>query len=86
MHVSELKRLGADITLEGTSAVVRGVPKLSGAPLTASDLRASAGLLVAALAASGKSSLSRVYHLDRGYDHLDAKLNALGARIKREKE
>jgi UDP-N-acetylglucosamine 1-carboxyvinyltransferase len=86
MHVSELKRLGADITLEGRVAVVKGVKELSGAPLTASDLRASASLLIAALAAKGVSHLSRVYHLDRGYDRLDEKLNSLGADIKREKE
>ncbi|MDR2350602.1 MAG: UDP-N-acetylglucosamine 1-carboxyvinyltransferase [Deltaproteobacteria bacterium] len=86
MHVAELRRLGADITLEGRSAVVKGAKKLSGAPLTASDLRASAGLLIAALAADGVSRLSRVYHLDRGYDRLDLKLNLLGADITREKE
>ncbi|MDR2198082.1 MAG: UDP-N-acetylglucosamine 1-carboxyvinyltransferase [Deltaproteobacteria bacterium] len=83
MHVAELRRLGADITLEGRSAVVKGVAALSGAPLTASDLRASACLLLAALAAGGKSQIHRVYHLDRGYDRLDGKLNLLGARIKR---
>jgi UDP-N-acetylglucosamine 1-carboxyvinyltransferase len=86
MHVAELKRLGADITLEGRVAVVKGVKGLSGAPLTASDLRASASLIIAALAAKGKSFLSRVYHLDRGYDSLDGKLRQLGAKIKREKE
>jgi UDP-N-acetylglucosamine 1-carboxyvinyltransferase len=86
MHVAELRRLGADLTLEGRSAVVRGVKHLSGAPLTASDLRASAGLLLAALAARGRSVVSRVYHLDRGYDRLDSKLNSLGARITRERE
>jgi UDP-N-acetylglucosamine 1-carboxyvinyltransferase len=86
MHVAELRRLGADITLEGRSAIVKGVKHLSGAPLTASDLRASAGLLLAALAARGRSVISRVYHLDRGYDRLDAKLNLLGARITRERE
>ncbi|MDR1081988.1 MAG: UDP-N-acetylglucosamine 1-carboxyvinyltransferase [Deltaproteobacteria bacterium] len=86
MHVAELRRLGADITLEGRSAIVKGVRHLSGAPLTASDLRASAGLLLAALAARGRSVVSRVYHLDRGYDRLDQKLNLLGARITRERE
>jgi UDP-N-acetylglucosamine 1-carboxyvinyltransferase len=85
MHVAELRRLGASITLEGRSAFVEGVASLSGAPLTASDLRASAGLLLAAMAAKGKSELSRVYHLDRGYDRLDEKLNRLGARIRRVK-
>ncbi|MDR1085917.1 MAG: UDP-N-acetylglucosamine 1-carboxyvinyltransferase [Deltaproteobacteria bacterium] len=83
MHVSELRRLGADITLEGRTAVVKGVPTLSGAPLTASDLRASAGLVLAALAARGESQLLRVYHLDRGYEGLDRKLNNLGAVIRR---
>jgi UDP-N-acetylglucosamine 1-carboxyvinyltransferase len=86
MHVAELKRLGADISLEGRVAVVRGVKSLSGAPLTASDLRASASLILAALAAKGQSSLARVYHLDRGYNRLDRKLNSLGAKIRREKE
>jgi UDP-N-acetylglucosamine 1-carboxyvinyltransferase len=83
MHVSELGRLGADITLEGHTAVVKGVERLSGAPMMATDLRASAGLILAALAARGPSEISRVYHLDRGYDRLDAKLAALGARISR---
>jgi UDP-N-acetylglucosamine 1-carboxyvinyltransferase len=83
MHVSELGRLGADITLEGPTAVVRGVPRLSGAPMMATDLRASASLILAALAARGRSESSRVYHLDRGYDRLDEKLAALGADIRR---
>jgi UDP-N-acetylglucosamine 1-carboxyvinyltransferase len=83
MHVSELSRLGAEITLEGRTAVVRGVPRLSGAPMMATDLRASASLILAALAARGRSELSRVYHLDRGYDRLDEKLAALGADISR---
>lgn len=83
MHVAELRRLGADITLEGRSAVVKGVESLSAAPLTASDLRASASLILAALAAKGVSEIYRVYHLDRGYDRLDAKLISLGASIKR---
>ena len=83
MHVAELRRLGADITLEGRSAVVKGVARLSAAPLTASDLRASASLLLAALAAKGVSEIYRVYHLDRGYDRLDAKLSSLGARVER---
>jgi UDP-N-acetylglucosamine 1-carboxyvinyltransferase len=83
MHVSELGRLGADITLEGRTAVVKGVPHLSGAPMMATDLRASASLILAALAARGRSEISRVYHLDRGYDRLDEKLAALGADISR---
>jgi UDP-N-acetylglucosamine 1-carboxyvinyltransferase len=83
MHVSELGRLGADITLEGSTAVIRGVPRLSGAPMMATDLRASASLILAALAAHGRSEVSRVYHLDRGYDRLDEKLASLGADIRR---
>ncbi|MDR1656032.1 MAG: UDP-N-acetylglucosamine 1-carboxyvinyltransferase [Deltaproteobacteria bacterium] len=83
MHVAELRRLGADITLEGRSAVIKGVSGLSGAPMTASDLRASASLILAAMAAKGVSEIFRVYHLDRGYDGLDAKLINLGANIKR---
>lgn len=86
MHVSELSRLGADITLEGRVAVVKGVRRLSGAPMMATDLRASASLILAALAAKGESEISRVYHLDRGYDKLDEKLTSLGARIRRAKE
>jgi UDP-N-acetylglucosamine 1-carboxyvinyltransferase len=86
MHVSELVRLGAEITLEGHTAVVRGVRRLSGAPMMATDLRASASLILAALAARGRSEISRVYHLDRGYDRLDEKLAALGADIRRTPE
>ena len=86
MHVSELVRLGAEITLEGRTAAVRGVPRLSGAPMMATDLRASASLILAALAARGRSEISRVYHLDRGYDRLDEKLAALGADIQRAPE
>ncbi|MDR3205105.1 MAG: UDP-N-acetylglucosamine 1-carboxyvinyltransferase [Deltaproteobacteria bacterium] len=86
MHVSELRRLGADIALEGRSAVVNGVLKLSAAPLTASDLRASASLILAALVARGQSVVHRVYHLDRGYDRLDEKLRRLGAKIERVKD
>jgi UDP-N-acetylglucosamine 1-carboxyvinyltransferase len=85
MHVAELRRLGADIALEGRTAVVRGVASLSGAPLTASDLRASASLLLASLAARGESQIYRVYHLDRGYEGLDRKLSSLGAAIRRVK-
>ncbi len=86
MHVSELARLGADITLDGRTAVVKGVHRLSGAPMMATDLRASASLILAALAARGESEVSRVYHLDRGYDRLDEKLVSLGAHIKRMKD
>ena len=83
MHVSELKRMGADITIREKTAVVKGVKKLSGAPVMASDLRASAGLVVAALMAENTSELYRVYHLDRGYEAFDAKLRELGADIAR---
>uniref|UniRef100_A0A832A8R1 UDP-N-acetylglucosamine 1-carboxyvinyltransferase n=1 Tax=Desulfacinum infernum TaxID=35837 RepID=A0A832A8R1_9BACT len=86
MHVSELRRLGADIVLDGRSAVVRGVPFLSGAPVMATDLRASASLVLAGLAARGRTDVSRIYHLERGYENLDGKLQAVGARIRREKE
>jgi UDP-N-acetylglucosamine 1-carboxyvinyltransferase len=85
MHVQELHRLGADISIEGKTALVRGVPALSGAPVMASDLRASAALVVAGLAASGTTTVQRVYHLDRGYQRIEAKLAPLGARIRREK-
>jgi UDP-N-acetylglucosamine 1-carboxyvinyltransferase len=84
MHVPELQRLGADISLSGRSAHVRGVEKLMGAPVMATDLRASAGLLVAGLAASGETRVSRVYHIDRGYENIEAKLRSLGADIRRE--
>ncbi len=83
IHVGELKRLGADITISGNQAVVRGSRHLSGAPVMATDLRASASLVIAGLAAKGTTEVQRVYHLDRGYAHLTEKLEALGARIKR---
>jgi UDP-N-acetylglucosamine 1-carboxyvinyltransferase len=83
MHVAELRRMGADITVDGHTAVVRGRPKLSGAPVMATDLRASASLVLAGLHAEGKTKVSRVYHLDRGYERLEKKLKALGANIKR---
>lgn len=86
MHVAELKRLGADIKVEGPSAVVRGVSSLQGAPVMATDLRASASLVLAGLAASGRTVVSRIYHLDRGYASLELKLARLGARIRRIKE
>jgi UDP-N-acetylglucosamine 1-carboxyvinyltransferase len=83
MHVQELVRLGADIRIDGNSAIVRGVERLKGAPVMATDLRASACLVVAALAAEGSTELSRIYHLDRGYDSLEKKLSGLGANIRR---
>ena len=85
MHVAELKRMGADISLDGHTAIIKGVQTLSGAPLMATDLRASASLVLAALAAKGQSTISRVYHIDRGYVSMEKKLSALGARIKRVK-
>lgn len=85
MHTSELRRMGADIKIVGNSAVVRGVNEISGAPIMASDLRASASLVLAGLAAKGKTEVLRVYHLDRGYQQLDKKLEAVGAKIWREK-
>jgi len=85
MHVPELQRLGADVTLSGRSAHVRGVERLSGAPVMATDLRASAGLLVAGLAATGETTVNRVYHIDRGYERIEEKLSRLGADIRRER-
>lgn len=86
MHTAELRRMGADIRLVGNSAVVRGVAELRGAPIMASDLRASASLVLAGLCGSGRTEVSRIYHLDRGYERLDEKLASLGADIWREKE
>ena len=83
MHVLEMQRLGADITIEGNTAIVRGVPKLSGATVMATDLRASAGLVIAGLVAEGETVVDRIYHLDRGYERMEAKLGQLGARIER---
>ena len=86
MHVAELNRMGARIQREGPHAIVEGVKFLSGAPVMASDLRASASLILAGLVARGRTSISRIYHLERGYENLDIKLQHLGARIWREKE
>jgi UDP-N-acetylglucosamine 1-carboxyvinyltransferase len=83
MHVAELARLGADIAIEGPSAIVKGGRRLSGAPVMASDLRASAALVIAGLAAKGETRVNRVYHLDRGYERMEDKLRRLGARIQR---
>lgn len=83
MHVPELERMGADIHVDGHTAVVRGVEALDGASVMATDLRASACLVIAALAARGETVIERIYHLDRGYEHIEAKLSALGARIER---
>jgi UDP-N-acetylglucosamine 1-carboxyvinyltransferase len=86
MHVAELKRMGAQVDLEGATAVIQGVDQLFGAPVMASDLRASAALVLAGLKADGITEVSRVYHIDRGYEHLDEKLSELGAQIERVKE
>ncbi len=83
MHVNELLRLGADIRVDGHTAVVRGVGQLSGAPVMATDLRASASLILAGLVADGDTVIDRIYHLDRGYENIEAKLSALGASIRR---
>lgn len=85
MHVNELMRLGADIQIDGPRAIVRGVARLSGAPVMATDLRASASLILAGLVAEGDTTIDRIYHLDRGYEHIERKLSALGARIRRER-
>jgi len=85
MHAAELNRMGANITVQGHTAVVSGVKRLSGAPLMATDLRASASLVLAALAAEGESIISRVYHIDRGYFGMEKKLSRLGAKIRRKK-
>jgi UDP-N-acetylglucosamine 1-carboxyvinyltransferase len=82
-HVAELRRMGADIRTDGRTAIIKGVPKLSAAPVMATDLRASASLILAGLAAEGQTVISRIYHLDRGYDNIEQKLSALGADIKR---
>jgi UDP-N-acetylglucosamine 1-carboxyvinyltransferase len=82
MHVSELKRMAADIRVQGSTAIVSGVPRLSGAPVMATDLRASASLVLAGLAAEGRTVISRAYHLERGYDDLVGKLGALGAMVR----
>jgi UDP-N-acetylglucosamine 1-carboxyvinyltransferase len=83
MHAHELQRLGADIRLEGNTAIVQGVDHMSGAPIMATDLRASACLVLAGLVASGETVVDRVYHIDRGYENIEEKLGALGARIRR---
>jgi len=86
MHVAELRRMGANIKVQGNSAIVQGVQRLNGAPVMATDLRASASLILAGLAAQGKTTVSRVYHLDRGYENIEEKFKGLGAVIRREKE
>jgi UDP-N-acetylglucosamine 1-carboxyvinyltransferase len=86
IHISELNRMGAQIMLEGSSAIVNGIPRLSGAPVMASDLRASAALVLAGLVARGTTEVHRIYHIDRGYEMIAEKLHSLGAQIRREKE
>jgi UDP-N-acetylglucosamine 1-carboxyvinyltransferase len=86
IHVSEVQRMGADIRIQGNSAIIQGVQSLGGAQVMATDLRASASLILAGLAAEGVTEVSRVYHLDRGYEELDRKLSKLGADIRRVKE
>ncbi|HNI83050.1 MAG TPA: UDP-N-acetylglucosamine 1-carboxyvinyltransferase, partial [Rhodocyclaceae bacterium] len=83
MHAVELQRLGADIRIDGNTAVVKGVAGLQGATVMATDLRASASLVIAGLVAEGETTIERIYHLDRGYERLEAKLAALGARVTR---
>jgi UDP-N-acetylglucosamine 1-carboxyvinyltransferase len=83
MHIPELLRMGAKISLEGTSAIIRGGKRLTGAPVMASDLRASAALILAGLAAEGETWVQRIYHLDRGYDSFEKKLQGLGAEVER---
>ena len=83
MHVNELLRLGADIQIDGHTALIQGVPRLSGAKVMATDLRASASLVIAGLVADGDTVVDRIYHLDRGYDRMEAKLRAVGADIER---
>ena len=83
MHVQELQRMGADIKLESNTAICKGVKNLTAAPVMATDLRASASLVIAALAAEGSTKVDRIYHIDRGYDHIEEKLTQLGAVIRR---
>ena len=83
MHVQEMTRMGADIRLEQNCAIISGNNKLKGAPVMATDLRASVSLILAALNAKGKSIINRIYHLDRGYENIEKKLNKVGAKIRR---
>ena len=83
MHCSEMKRMGADIKVDGGRALVHGVASLSAAPVMASDLRASAALVLAALKADGTTEINRLYHIDRGYEHIDEKLLQLGGKVER---
>ncbi len=86
MHVAELRRMGANVQVVGRNAVIKGRNGLSGAPVMATDLRASASLILAGLVAKGITEISRIYHIDRGYESIEKKLSELGAKIKRVKE
>jgi UDP-N-acetylglucosamine 1-carboxyvinyltransferase len=86
MHVAELSRMGANIRKEGSVAIVTGVKELVGAPVMASDLRASAALVIAGIVARGQTTIRRVYHIDRGYEQIEVKLRSLGAKIERRQE
>jgi len=83
MHLNELTRLGADVRIEGNTAIIRGVERMTGAPIMATDLRASASLVLAGLVAKGETTVDRIYHIDRGYENIEEKLGGLGARIRR---
>jgi UDP-N-acetylglucosamine 1-carboxyvinyltransferase len=83
MHLNELMRLGADIRIDGHTAIIQGVERLTGAPIMATDLRASASLVLAGLVAVGETTVDRFYHIDRGYENIEEKLGGLGARIRR---
>jgi UDP-N-acetylglucosamine 1-carboxyvinyltransferase len=83
MHLNELQRLGADIRIEGNTAIIRGVAQMTGAPMMATDLRASASLVLAGLVAKGETVVDRIYHIDRGYENIEEKLGTLGAKIRR---
>ena len=83
MHVPELNRMGANISADGNTAIVKGVKQLSGATVMATDLRASASLVIAGLVADGETIVERIYHLDRGYEHIETKLGQVGAKIER---
>ena len=83
MHLNELQRLGSDIRIEGNTAIIKGVERLTGAPIMATDLRASASLVLAGLVAEGETTVERIYHIDRGYENIEEKLGGLGAKIRR---
>jgi UDP-N-acetylglucosamine 1-carboxyvinyltransferase len=83
MHLNELARLGSNIRIEGNTAIITGVERLTGAPIMATDLRASASLVLAGLVAEGETTVDRIYHIDRGYENIEEKLGGLGAKIRR---